>query len=120
MNITLNEGYKQVCVWPGTIVGKTQVADFEKSMVEMFNLKYPPQYLEEVLTYPTEDGEGGRNDLFFTIHSEDITRFAVPRLSYGIRWIEDVYLNGGANLYPSRISKYISWTGIEEYTRLED
>ena len=46
---------------------------------------------------------GGRNDLFFYIHDDDIGKFAVPRLSMGIKWWEDVLGNGQGKLYPTEI-----------------
>lgn len=106
--------FSQVVVWPGTLVGKDQVADFEKFMMDEFGVR--ASYIEEVLTapdrdrngYPVED-TGGRNDLFFYVHSDDIPKFSVARLGYGMRWIEDVYSNGGGNLYPERIAEYRSW-----------
>jgi len=65
------------------------------------------KYKTEVLTNPDLDGSGnevpdtgGRNDLFFYVHDDDIGKFAVPRLSMGIRWYEDVVsYNDGAYLY---------------------
>ena len=106
--------FTQVCVWPGCIVGPTSVEAFEAHMLKAFNAR--TKYLEEVLTAPDRDkkgypieGTGGRNDLFFAVHTDDIGHFAVPRLSYGIRWIEDVYGNGNGHLYPARIADYQSW-----------
>ena len=66
------------------------------------------KYKTEVLTNPDLDENGnevpetgGRNDLFFYIHDDDIGKFAVPRLSMCIRWYEDVVsYNDGAYLYP--------------------
>ena len=112
-NIERVPEYNQVCVWPGTIVGLDNVQEFEEFMLDKFKARV--QYLEEVKTepdmlngFPIED-TGGRNDLLFAIHSDDISRFAVPRLDYGIRWIEDVYGNGGGVLYPDRIAHYQIW-----------
>ena len=105
--------FKQVCVWPGTIVGAENVQDFEKFILDEFDVRV--QYLEEVYTapdlkdgYPVK-GTGGRCDVFFAVHNEDVMKFAVPRLSIGIRWVEDVYGNDGGHLYPKRIAAYQSW-----------
>lgn len=113
MNVKLNPGFKQVCVWPGTVVGHASIEDFVLFFKEELGSRV--QYLEEVLTapdyengYPVE-GTGGRNDVLFAIHDDDITKFAVARFQYGIRWIEDVYGNGGGDLYPERIAAYQCW-----------
>jgi hypothetical protein len=109
MNILLKDGFKQVCAWPGTTVGKDQIDQFEPMMEEMFNCRF--QYLEEIITLPGDGGEGGRNDLFFAVHNDDIGKFAVPRLKVGIRWIDDVLstCNYRDPIYPERVFKYNSW-----------
>jgi hypothetical protein len=93
------EDFTQLCVWPATLVGQDRIKDFEQFMLGTFNTRI--KYAEEVLTKPNEDGEGGRNDVFFFVHTEDVPKFAVPRLQYGIRWWEDVKNVSG--LYPSSI-----------------
>ena len=110
--------YQQVCIWPGTLVVETaemqnmtkeeRIANFETFMKEEFGVRV--KYLEEVKTNPDlKEGvpvpnTGGRNDLFFAVHDEDIGKFAVPRLRAGIRWYEDVVsYNGHANLYPQEV-----------------
>jgi hypothetical protein len=117
MNVERKEGFEQVCVWPGTLVGNSNIAGFETYMLE--NLGTRVQYLEEVKTapdfdngFPVED-TGGRNDVLFAVHNDDIMKFAVPRFQYGMRWLEDVYGNGGGNLYPERIAKYQTWDYAE-------
>ena len=112
MNTQLKEGFTQVCVWPGTIVGLDKVAEFESFMLDNFFARV--QYLEEVTTaldmtngFPVED-TGGRNDVLFAIHNDDIGKFAIPRMQFGIRWIEDVYGNG-CTLYPERVAEYQTW-----------
>ena len=106
--------YSQVCIWPGCIVGLDSVEPFTKMMLDNFNTRV--EYLEELETAPHRDkdgcpieGTGGRNDLFFAVHPDDVGHFAVPRLSYGIRWIEDVYGNGHGHLYPARCADYKTW-----------
>lgn len=115
-NVKLKEGFTQVCVWPGTLVGDDKVDDFTNWMQECFGVR--AQYLEEILTAPDRDdngspveGTGDRNDLFFAIHTDDTGKFAIPRLEYGIRWIEDAIaqINGGCKLYPHRVNDYKSW-----------
>ena len=112
-NIQLNPEFQQVCVWPGTIVGTEKTAEFESWILQQFGARV--QYLEEVKTAPDyQNGSpvedtGGRNDVLFAIHNEDIGKFAIPRMQFGIRWIEDVYGNGGGALYPERIAEYQCW-----------
>lgn len=101
--------FNQLCVWPGIIVGPDQIKDFEAWMLEHFNIRV--QYECEVLTNPDRsengspvEGTGGRNDLFFTVHDDDIAQFAVARLEHGIRWWEDVVkYNKGSYLYSQEV-----------------
>lgn len=125
MNVKLKNGFSQVCIWPACMVVNDEDANkseqekinaFEKFMLD--NFKTRVQYLEEIKTSPDLDtqgniveGTGGRNDLFFAAHAEDIGQFAIPRLTMGIRWIEDVLSTGNykQRIYPNRIFKYVSW-----------
>ena len=117
MNKQLNTNFTQVCVWPGTLVGADRVADFEQFVLE--NLGTRVQYLEEVQTFPDMrdgkpvEGTGGRNDVLFAVHNEDVMKFAVPRFQYGMRWLEDVYGNGGGDLYPERVAEYQCWDAVD-------
>jgi hypothetical protein len=116
-NVIRKEHFEQVCVWPGTILDKEKVSEFEAFMAEEFGARV--QYLENIPTNPDlkdvrgvlcpVEGTGGRDDLFFAVHSDDIGKFAIPRLSVGIRWIEDVYGNCQGYLYPVRVSNYKTW-----------
>lgn len=113
-NVKLNEGFSQVCVWQGTTLGNEGVEDFIEFMKDTFQTRV--QFLEEIKTNPDLDrnGEammdsGGRSDLFFAVHKDDVSHFAIPRLKFGIRWIEDVYGNGNGYLYPDRVAEYRSW-----------
>lgn len=109
-NVKLNPSFKQVCVWQGTTCGADFVTGFEGWFQEQFGARV--QYLEEIETAPDYkngfpvDGTGGRNDVFFAVHDDDVLKFAVPRLQYGIRWLEDIYGNGHGDLYPERIAEY--------------
>jgi hypothetical protein len=107
------EGFHQVCVWPGVVLNDKTPADFEAFILTELGTRV--QYLEEIKTNPDTDrfnndvpGTGGRNDIFFAVHNDDVMKFAVPRLEYGIRWLEDAIakINGGSKLYPSRVKKY--------------
>lgn len=117
MNVTLKEGFVQVCVWPGTLVGKDNVADFEQFVLDELGTRV--QYLEEVTTAPDMrngfpvEGTGGRNDVLFAVHNEDVMKFAVPRFQFGMRWLEDMYGNGHGALYPERVAEYQCWETAE-------
>lgn len=109
------ENFDQVCVWAGTIVGgKKEQKDFVSFMKNKFGVRV--QYLEEIKTgpdfkngHPVEE-TGGRNDLFFAVHTDDVVKFAIPRLSFGIRWVEDVLNNEcGISIYPERVTNYRTW-----------
>ena len=104
----MNE-WNQVCVWPGIVVGSDRVGEFVSGMQEMFGARV--KYIEEVKTNPDPGvpETGGRNDLLFYIHDDDIAKFAIPRLTAGIRWLEDVHGNGDVHLYPDRIWELRTW-----------
>lgn len=100
-NIEQLENYTQVCVWEGVVLDQGEINEFQDWVLKTFNTR--AQYLESIVVKPN------REDVIFAIHSDDTNKFAVPRLQYGIRWIEDVFSNGGGRLYPARFSKYKSW-----------
>ena len=110
MNIELKENYNQVCVWPGTVLKEDQVGDFVSHFAEN---GFRIQHLETVITAPDvgDPESGGRHDLLFAVHDEDIMRFAIPRLQMGIRWIEDALDNESDNhsIYPERVKEYRTW-----------
>jgi hypothetical protein len=114
-NVDRKEKFDQVCVWQACSLGKHTPEDFEKHMKE--NFKADIQFLEEIETCPdTKNGEivpdtGGRHDLIFAVHNKDIGHFAIPRLMYGIKWIEDVLAKGNYRcpIYPERVFDYCTW-----------
>jgi hypothetical protein len=99
------ENYTQLCVWPGTVLGDSTPQDLEKFFLD--EMKTRVKYHTEVTTLPDLDKDGnpdpetgGRNDLFFYVHSDDVANFAIPRLQMGIRWWEDVVgYNDNSHLY---------------------
>ena len=106
--------YTQVCVFPGLLVDEDKIQEFTDQIKEVFDTRV--QYLETILTKPDLDdpeNTGGRSDVFFAVHQDDIGKFAVKRLQYGIRWIEDVLSNvNGYHLnpiYPEYVEGYKSW-----------
>ena len=126
-NVKTKEGFSQVCVWPGTVVGKDAIKEFEKFIKDECDTEI--QYLEEIETFPDKKngkevkGTGGRNDVFFAVKAEDISKFAVKRLAFGIRWIEDVLssVNYHSEIYPERVKEYRTWnTEPEEKEESEE
>lgn len=85
--------FKQVVVWPFTRIGEKTSSDFENFILEEFNTR--AKFIGEFKTSPdfNDNASGGRTDLCFYVASEDIFKFAVQRLSYGMRWLEDVLDN---------------------------
>jgi hypothetical protein len=104
MDQVVENMYTQLCLWPSTSIGDSTSKEFEEYMLDTFGVRIKFKCIE--ITLPDKDEfdcpvpeTGGRSDLFFYVNSEDIPRFAVPRLKVGIRWWEDVLRNGGAYLY---------------------
>lgn len=90
----MKEDFNQLCVWPGTVLGDSPSSELEEFFQSEMGVRI--KFKCEVKTLPdVENGKvvpdtGDRNDLFFYIHDDDITKFAIPRLQMGIRWWEDV------------------------------
>ena len=101
----MDSNFTQLCVWPGTVLGESTPAELESFFLDEMNTRV--KYHTEVKTLFDRDESGnpvpetgGRNDLFFYVHTEDIAHFAVPRLQMGIRWWEDVVgYNNNRHLY---------------------
>lgn len=91
------EQFNQLCVWPATIVGEDAIQEFNEFMKDEFGIR--SKYECEI------ELSSGRNDLLFFIHDEDITKFAVKRLQYGIRWWEDIFYNNQECEYPGHITR---------------
>ena len=114
--------FTQVVVWPGTTMGAGTPAQFELFILE--ELKARAKFIGEFTT-KADFGDrspdaGGRKDLMFYVHTEDIPKFAVPRFAYGMRWLEDVLDNEkhrnvetGApedySIYSDEVRKLYSW-----------
>jgi hypothetical protein len=116
------EYFNQVCVWPGVTLGNLENGfspqEFEQVLAEEFE-GVRVHYLETIFTLldKNELGEeipntGGRSDIFFAVHDEDIMKFAILRLQAGIRWIEDAVSeinNPNGIVYPERVLEYKNW-----------
>lgn len=110
--------YSQVAIWGSTVVGKDKSKEFEDFMKSEYGVRV--KYLEEIKTFPDRDqndsnieGTGGRNDVFFSVHEDDIPKFAVKRFGMDppVRWIEDVIANQSEPLtiYPESVKGYRTW-----------
>lgn len=109
-NVPRREGFGQVCVWPGfTVVDpdhpeytvEQHVENFQDWMSNNFSVRV--QFLEEIaIQYP-----GGEAPfIVFAVHNEDVPKFVIPRLHFGIRWIEDATDPGNGPRLPRRFLGY--------------
>lgn len=100
--MSTDNNFTQLCVWEGTLLGGPSTdSDAVKQFVNFIEGEFGVRikFEAQVFTLPGRDGEGGRSDLFFYIHNDDIPKFAVRRFKYRIRWWEDVLRNGNEELY---------------------
>jgi hypothetical protein len=115
-------GFDQLCCWQGTDLGDKSEETFVDWVAEEFGVR--AKFAEVVYTLPDEEdygGEtGGRSDMLFWVHSEDIPKFAVNRLAFGIRWWEDVILNGGGWLYTDEIARKYPFGWDDEGEEVSD
>lgn len=101
--------FSQLCVLPATTLEGSSPKDFEDFFKKEFDCRV--KFAEQVITLPdVENGRavedtGGRSDLFFFIHNDDIPKFSIKRLTMGIRWWEDVVSNRNHLIYPESITK---------------
>ena len=93
-----NAKYEQLCVIQGVTIEGGTPKEFEEYVLK--ELGFDIKFEAEVVTLPGQGGEGGRHDVFFYINSDEIERFAVPRLQYHIRWWEDIFFNNSEDIYP--------------------
>ena len=101
--------FNQLCVLQGCLMPEGGAKELEKFFKDEMGVTV--KFETEVKTLP-DPGDlgmktGGRNDLFFYIADDDIGKFAIPRLSMGIRWWEDCLLNGDEMFYTEEfLEKY--------------
>ena len=100
--------FNQLCVLQGCLMPEGGAKELEKFFKDKMGVTV--KFETEVKTLPDTPGcteTGGRNDVFFYIADDDIMKFAVPRLSMGIRWWEDCLLNGDEMFYTEEfLEKY--------------
>lgn len=109
-NVPREPGFRQVAIWPGfTIIdpnypsleAKEHVARFQDWMDEQFHIRV--QFLEEIAI---QHAQGEMPFIVFAIHKEDVSKFVIPRLHFGIRWIEDATDPGNGPPLPQRFIGY--------------
>ena len=90
---------------------KENVKDFEEFMKE--NLNSEVKYIKEIETLPTENDQGGRNDVLFYVEQEDVNKFAMEWFKFGgeISWLEDVLNNESSK-------EFQLYTNLEEVEKL--
>ena len=104
--IELTSENSVLCVWPSTVVGADNKDNFETWLNDEFGAR--GVYCEDYETLPdckegeVVEGTGGRNDALFRVNSEDIPKFAVARLAYGIRWWSDM-MPASADIVPAEV-----------------
>lgn len=116
--------YTQVTVWPGTTLGGQSPESFEQWVKAHFD-GVRVKHLKQITTLPGDGGEGGREDLVFAVHKDDVMKFAVPRLGFGMRWIEDVIANErintpGKTIYPQEFHDLARTVTIDDSGSLAD
>ena len=113
--------FNQLCVMEGTLMPKGGARELEQFFEDEMGIDV--RFETQVKTLPDNPGcteTGGRNDLFFYIADKDISKFAVKRLSMGIRWWEDVLGNGNGKLYSSEVLEKYSKTWQEKFGELKN
>ena len=102
--------YKQVVVWRGLVLSesdtptKEDINDFETYLDK--EMKFKVKYITEYKTSADRkngkkvEDTGGRNDVLFYIHKDNIPKFAMWKLqtSGEVSWREDYQDNGGRKL----------------------
>ena len=98
--------YTQLCVLHAVILKPEDYADFENFILEETGCRIKVMEVAITNPDPNDPTTGGRHDVLFYVHPEDVEKFAVPRFKFGIRWWEDVIVyNNRAYLYSNEILK---------------
>lgn len=88
----------QVTVWPGTTLPKNEENDLKKFFKKMG--AKDALVLGIISTKPGEGGQGGRHDLVTAVDMGDnVGKFSIQRLAYGISWWED-YVDNHKEIIP--------------------
>ena len=92
-------------LWPGAVVRDSDLNGIHAFFQKEFDIQITPVGCVETLPDSDEHGEsiegtGGRVDFFFFVNAKDMSKFAIPRFKFGMRWWEDIYFNNGEDIYP--------------------
>ncbi len=105
--------FSQLCVWPGTVL-KNDTKSIEE-FVQYISTEFDTRVRYETQTKTLPDihddkiveGTGGRNDILFYVHKDDVMKFSLPRFKIGVRWWEDIFFNNNQHIYEDDIlAKY--------------
>ena len=102
----MSNKFTQVVVWPHTVLGDNTEEDFKNYMTKTFK--------SEVKLIGEHRITKDRTDLLFYINADDIPKFAVARLTWGMRWLEDVMANDGTYQPPEGIAPTWNKDAINE------
>ena len=105
--VTQLNPYNQTVVLQGYGLGGRSPAYFAEQFKKDHNIRV--KFGEEVLTLPDQvDGvevrnTGGRSDILFYVHDDDVLEFARIKLELNCRWWEDISYNDYQYIYPQEI-----------------
>tara|TARA_R100000655_G_scaffold28734_1_gene58483 strand:+ start:33822 stop:34202 length:381 start_codon:yes stop_codon:yes gene_type:complete len=104
-DIQLRQSHTQLCVWLAIGVQNAEkpisIKEFEDFMMDELN--YRVQYIYEYATRADNSGEGGRNDVVFALHKDDVMRMIGDRFirfNGDIKWYDDYKANYGQQIPP--------------------
>lgn len=92
--------YNQLCCIQG-ITDKRPA--LKRQLEDHFGIRVKMADEYHTLPTPGEPDTGGRRDVLFYVHNDDIMQFAVARLRFGIKWWEDILGNGHGPTIPQEI-----------------
>tara|TARA_R110000751_G_scaffold24863_1_gene68084 strand:- start:209 stop:580 length:372 start_codon:yes stop_codon:yes gene_type:complete len=91
------KGYNQICAWLGVVVKNADKPMTQKEFEKfMLGEGYKVNYIDEYKTLPDHTSEGGRNDVIFSLHKDDVNKMVMDRLhkfNGDIKWYEDYVTN---------------------------
>lgn len=109
-NTPIEEDFNQVLIWPGTHL-EGRIESFVQFVKEEFDARI--QYLETYETSPVRsfngspiEWTGGRQDIVFALHKEDLGKFTLKWRSHGVQEIEFIMNDDVDEVYPDRFRKY--------------